>query len=52
MYASPKVAPVVVPATVAAVTTLPNTGGNLVVTAAVAVGAGMLAWGVMYARSR
>ena len=52
MYASPKVAPVVVPAAVAAVTTLPNTGGNLVVTAAVAVGAGMLAWGVLYARSR
>jgi hypothetical protein len=37
-------------ATVGAVT-LPNTGGNLVVTLAISVAAGMLAWGVLYARS-
>lgn len=37
---------------IAAVTTLPNTGGDLIVSTAVAVGAGMLAWGVLYARSR
>ena len=50
MYAKPVAAAAVVP-TVAAVT-LPNTGGNLLVSAAVAVGAGMLAWGVLYAQSR
>lgn len=52
MYAGPKVAVAAAPATIAAVTTLPSTGGNLVVTAAVAVAAGMLTWGVLYARSR
>lgn len=36
--------------TVAAVT-LPNTGGNLVVTAAISIAAGMVVWGVLYARS-
>lgn len=30
---------------------LPNTGGNLVVTAAVSVAAGLVAWGVLYARA-
>ena len=37
-------------ATVAAVT-LPNTGGNIVVTVAISVAAGLVAWGVLYARS-
>lgn len=37
-------------ATVAAVT-LPNTGGNIVVTLAVSVAAGMLMWGTLYARA-
>lgn len=49
MYAKPVVA-TAVPA-VAAVATLPNTGGNLVVSTALAVGVGMLTWGVLYARS-
>lgn len=31
--------------------TLPNTGGNFVATLAIAVAAGMVAWGVLYARS-
>lgn len=35
-------------ATVGAVT-LPNTGGNFVVTAAISLGAGLIAWGVLYA---
>ncbi len=51
MYSGPKVAPVVVPAAVAAITTLPNTGGNLLVTAALSVGAGLATWGVLYARA-
>jgi hypothetical protein len=37
-------------ATTAAVT-LPNTGGNVVVSIAVSVAAGLVAWGVLYARS-
>jgi LPXTG-motif cell wall-anchored protein len=49
MYAKPIVAAAV--PTVAAVT-LPNTGSNLVITAAIAVGAGMLTWGVLYGRTR
>ncbi len=50
MYAKP-VAIAAVPA-VAAISTLPNTGSNLMVSAALAVGAGMLTWGVLYARGR
>ena len=49
MY-NPIVAPVVV-TTGAAVVTLPNTGGNLLVSAAVSVAAGLAVWGVLYARS-
>lgn len=37
-------------ATVAAVT-LPNTGGNLIITIAVSVAAGLVSWGVLYARA-
>jgi LPXTG-motif cell wall-anchored protein len=34
-----------------AVAVLPNTGGNVVVSIAIAVAAGLVAWGVLYARS-
>lgn len=37
-------------ATTAAVT-LPNTGGNFIVTIAISVAAGLTIWGVLYARS-
>lgn len=37
---------------VAAAATLPNTGSDMLVSTAVAVAAGMLAWGVVYARTR
>lgn len=50
MYTNPIVALPVVVTTGAAIATLPNTGGDLLVSAAVSVGAGMLAWGVVYAR--
>jgi len=50
MYAKPVVVAPVVVTTSAAVVTLPNTGGNMLVTAALAVGAGLLTWGVLYAR--
>ncbi len=43
------VAPVV--ASVATPIILPNTGGNEIITIALALGAGLLTWGVMYARS-
>jgi hypothetical protein len=36
-------------ATVGAVT-LPNTGGNFVVTVAISLAAGLVAWGVLYSR--
>ena len=49
MYAKPIVATAV--PTVAAAVTLPNTGGNWVISAAIAVGVGMLTWGVLYART-
>jgi hypothetical protein len=55
MYAGGKgVGVVVATATTgtAAITTLPNTGGNLLVSAALAVGAGLLTWGVLYTRGR
>ena len=51
MYTSGNVAPLVaVPTTVGALT-LPSTGGDLVVTLAVSVATGLVAWGVLYARS-
>ena len=49
MYAKPIIAAAV--PTVAAAATLPNTGGNWVISAAIAVGVGMLTWGALYARS-
>jgi LPXTG-motif cell wall-anchored protein len=49
MYAKPVVATAV--PTVAAATILPNTGSSWVISAAIAVGVGMLTWGVIYARS-
>ena len=51
MYTNP-IVPVVATTTVAAAATLPNTGGDLLVSAAVSVAAGLVAWGVLYARSR
>lgn len=38
--------------TTAAAVSLPNTGSNGYLTIALAVGVGLLTWGVMYARSR
>lgn len=32
--------------------TLPNTGGSMVITVALAVAAGMTVWGLLYARNR
>lgn len=34
-----------------AVLVLPNTGGNIIVNIALSVGAGLVTWGVLYARS-
>jgi tellurite resistance protein TehA-like permease len=51
MYTNPIVALPVVVTTGAAVATLPNTGGNILVSAALSVGAGMLTWGIVYARN-
>ncbi|HSX16275.1 MAG TPA: LPXTG cell wall anchor domain-containing protein [Candidatus Saccharimonadales bacterium] len=31
--------------------TLPNTGGNIVISLAIAVASGLVVWGVLYARS-
>jgi hypothetical protein len=45
------VAPVVAAGTTAGALTLPSTGGNFVVTLAVSVATGLVAWGVLYARS-
>jgi LPXTG-motif cell wall-anchored protein len=52
MYTGAKGAGVVAATGAAVVTTLPNTGSSLMVSTAVAVAAGMLAWGVVYARTR
>lgn len=38
--------------TTVAVATLPNTGGNIVVTIAVSVAAGLVVWGALYARAK
>lgn len=51
MTGSDVVAPVVATTTTTAALTLPSTGGNLVVTLAVSAAAGLVAWGVFYARS-
>lgn len=45
------VVPVVATTTTVGALTLPNTGGNFVVTLAVSVAAGLVTWGVLYARS-
>jgi hypothetical protein len=45
------VVPVVTTTTTVGALTLPNTGGNLVVTLAVSVAAGLVTWGVLYTRS-
>lgn len=51
MY-TPKVVLPAVATTGTAVATLPNTGGNILISAALAVGAGLLTWGVIYSRTR
>lgn len=38
-------------ATAAGVTVLPNTGGSLVINLAISVAAGLVTWGVLYARA-
>lgn len=50
MYTGGNVLPLATVPTVGALV-LPNTGGNFVVTLAVSVAAGMVAWGVLYAQS-
>ena len=50
MYANP-VAPVVATTATVGAVTLPNTGGDFVVSLAVSVAAGLVAWGVLYAHS-
>ena len=51
MYGVSPAAPVVATTTTVGALTLPNTGGNFVVTLAVSVAAGLVAWGVLYARA-
>jgi len=43
--------PVVATATTVGALTLPNTGGNVVISLAIAVASGLVVWGVLYARS-
>jgi len=45
------VGPVVATTTTVGAITLPNTGGNVVVTLAISVAAGLVAWGVVYAHN-
>lgn len=45
------VAPIVAATTTVGALTLPSTGGNFVVTLAVSVATGLVAWGVLYSRS-
>ncbi|MDB5181503.1 MAG: hypothetical protein JWP13_266 [Candidatus Saccharibacteria bacterium] len=51
MYQGPDIAPVVATGATLGALTLPSTGGDFVVTLAVSVAAGLVAWGVLYARS-
>jgi len=51
MYGKGGVAPIVATTTTVGVVTLPNTGGNIVVSLAIAVASGLVVWGVLYARS-
>ncbi len=52
MYAGAKGAGTVLATGAVAITTLPNTGSSLLVSAALSVAAGMLTWGVVHARTR
>ncbi len=52
MYAGAKGAGPAVAVGAVAITTLPNTGGDFLVSTALSVAAGMIAWGVVYARTR
>lgn len=51
MYAG-KGAAVAAAPVVAAAVTLPNTGSNMLISLALAVAAGMVTWGVVYAHAR
>jgi LPXTG-motif cell wall-anchored protein len=51
MYGVSPVGAAVAATTTVGALTLPNTGGDLVVTLALSVAAGLVAWGVLYARS-
>jgi len=44
------VGPVVATTTTVGAITLPNTGGNVVVTLAISVAVGLVTWGALYAR--
>lgn len=50
MYGSP-VGPVVATTATVGAVALPNTGGDFIVSLALSVAAGLVAWGVLYARS-
>ncbi len=43
--------PVVATGTTVGVLVLPNTGGNIVISLAAAVAAGLVVWGILYTRS-
>ena len=51
MYGVSPVVPVLATATTVGALTLPNTGGDFIVSVAVSIAAGLVAWGVLYARS-
>lgn len=51
MYGVSPVGPILATTTTVGALTLPNTGGDFVVSLAVSVAAGLVAWGVLYARS-
>lgn len=51
MYGVSPLMPVLATTATIGAVTLPNTGGNLVVSLAVSVASGLVAWGVLYAHA-
>ncbi len=51
MYGVSPIVPIVGTTATVGALTLPNTGGDFIVSLAVSVAAGLVAWGVLYARS-
>jgi hypothetical protein len=51
MYGVSPLMPVLATTATIGAVTLPNTGGDFVVSLAVSVASGLVAWGVLYARS-